>query len=204
MSKLSQAAEAKSDQLNAIDLIAGPITVTVTKVKIKDDPRAQQPVSIWFTGDNGRPWKPSTTMIRILIMKWGDDETKFVGKHVTLFREPTTTYGGKEVGGVEMSHMSHMENDDRFLLSTGRGKTRQFKIEHLKAKSQEEIEAEKLNFANAWLSQSKLKISELETVELIEKWKNDNKDRIAAVAKYNDLSCELDDFIKHSIEVLNG
>jgi len=199
MSKLSQAAEAKSDQLNAIDLIAGPITVTITNTKIKDDPRADQPVSIWFTGDNGRPWKPSTTMIRILIMKWGDDEAKFIGRHITLFRNPDTTWGGNAVGGVQLSHMSDMKNDDRFLLSTGRGKTQQFKIEHLKMKSPEEIAEEKLNRASTWVSQSKTEIGEFDSVERIEEWQEKNAPTMEALSKYEDLISDLTEFIKVSI-----
>lgn len=203
MSNLSKAAEAKSDQLNAIDLIGGPITVTITKVKVKADPGADQAVSIWFTGDNGRPWKPSKTMIRVLIIKWGDDETKFVGKHVTLFREPSITWGGNEVGGVEMSHMSDMKNDDRFLLGTGRGKTRQFKIEHLKMESQEERDAEKLSRASVWVSQAKTEIGEFDSIELLNKWVEKNAKAIEALQVYNDLSCELAEIISLKKEEIN-
>jgi len=60
--------EAKSDQLNSDDLIAGPITVTITDVKINLN-TDQQPVSISFTGDNGKPWKPSKSMRRALMLK---------------------------------------------------------------------------------------------------------------------------------------
>jgi hypothetical protein len=189
MSDLSKAAEAKSDQLNAIDLIGGPITVTITEVKVNLN--SDQTVSVSFGGDNKRPWKPSKTMIRILITKWGDDETKFAGRHLTLFRNPTTTWGGNAVGGVEVSHMSDMDNDDRFLLSTGRGKTSQFKIEHLKIKTPEEKAAEKLNFASAWVSQSKLEISELGSIPLVKKWEDDNAEKIKSLGKYKELSSEL-------------
>lgn len=199
MSKLSKAAEAKSDQLNAIDLVGGPITAAITAVKVKDDPTADQAVSISFTNDNNRPWKPSKTMLRVLIIKWGDNEAKFVGRHITLYRNPEITWGGKEVGGVEISHMSDMENDDRFLLSTGRGKTRQFKIEHLKMKSPEEIAEEKLNRASTWVSQSKTEIGEFDSVERIEEWQEKNAPTMEALSKYEDLISDLTEFIKVSI-----
>ena len=202
MSNLLKAVEAKSDQLNSIDLIGGPITVMITGVKVNLS--SDQAVSISYSGDDGKPWKPSKTMLRVLIIKWGDDESKFVGKHITLFREPTITWGGKEVGGVEVSHMSDMQNDDRFLLGTGRNKTRQFKIEHLTVKTPEEIAEDRLNKASAWVSQSKLEIKELDSVELIKKWKTDKATAIQSLDKYNDLSCELADFISVSIEKLNG
>jgi len=41
----------KSDQINADDLIAGPITITITGVSIR--PGQEQPISISFEGDNG-------------------------------------------------------------------------------------------------------------------------------------------------------
>jgi len=198
MSNLSKAAEAKSDQLNAIDLIGGPITVTITDAKVKADPTADQAVSISFTGDNGKPWKPSKTMIRIMIIKWGDNEAKFVGRHITLFRNPVTTWGGNKVGGVQLSHMSDMENDDRFLLSTGRGKVSEFKIEHLKMKTKEEKAEDRKNKASAWVSQSKLEISELDSVEGIDKWEVDNAKAIESLGKYDELLSGLIEFIEAS------
>jgi len=47
---------AKSDQLNADDLIGRPLTVTVTKVVATGD--AEQPISIHYDGDDGKPYKP--------------------------------------------------------------------------------------------------------------------------------------------------
>ena len=56
---------AKSDQLNADDIIGTGITITVTAVKRGDS--AEQPVVIHYQGDNGRPYKPCKTMRRVLI-----------------------------------------------------------------------------------------------------------------------------------------
>jgi hypothetical protein len=59
----------KSDQLNADDLITGTITVKITAVKGSNEP--QQPVSIHYEGDNGKPYKPCKSMRRILVSAWG-------------------------------------------------------------------------------------------------------------------------------------
>ena len=51
---------AKSDQLNADDLIGGPKTIKITRVTVTE--RAEQPCVINFEGDDGKPWKPSKSM----------------------------------------------------------------------------------------------------------------------------------------------
>ena len=52
---MSRFIEAKSDQLNADDLIGAPRTITITRVTGND---GDQPVSIFYEGDGGKPFKP--------------------------------------------------------------------------------------------------------------------------------------------------
>ena len=52
---------AKSDQLNADDLIAGPITVRVVSARITGG--MEQPVTVELDGGH-RPWKPCKTTMR--------------------------------------------------------------------------------------------------------------------------------------------
>ena len=61
----------KSDQLNAEQLLGGPITITVTGVEVHDS--AEQPISIRYDNDDGRPYKPAKTMRKVLIFAWGAD-----------------------------------------------------------------------------------------------------------------------------------
>ena len=60
---LSQATQARSDQLNSDDLIAGPRTFTVGPVRSGN---AEQPVVIELLENPGRPFKPSKTALRVL------------------------------------------------------------------------------------------------------------------------------------------
>jgi hypothetical protein len=201
-SAFAKTIEAKSDQLNSDDLMAGPITVTITDVKVNEN-TDQQPVSISFTGDNGKPWKPSKSMRRALMLKWGSDEKAFIGRSLTLFRDPTIRWAGQEVGGVSISHMTDMADDSRFLLTSSRGQKKAMKIERLKMKSAEEQAEERKNRASTWVSQSKLEIKELDSAEAIEKWKTDNTPAMESLGKYEDLLSELADFINASIGDFN-
>jgi hypothetical protein len=121
---------AKSDQLNADDLMSGPSTITVTKVTASPD-AAEQPVSIHYEGGEGRPWKPCKTMRRILVGVWGKDATKYVGRSLTLYRDPNVAFGGLQVGGIRVSHMSDISEDKTVALLVTRGRKAPFKIKPL-------------------------------------------------------------------------
>ena len=94
----------KSDQLNADDLIGGPITIKVRDIKGTADP--QQPVSIFYDGDNDKPYKPCKSMRRLLVAAWGVDGKAYIGKSMTLFNDKTVVFGGIQVGGIRISHMT--------------------------------------------------------------------------------------------------
>ena len=59
---------AKSDQLNADDLIGREITITITDVKLAG---AEQPVKVSYKDDNGKPYCPCKSMRRVLVQLWG-------------------------------------------------------------------------------------------------------------------------------------
>jgi hypothetical protein len=121
---------AKSDPLNADDLMDAPRTITITKVTAAPD-AAEQPVSIHYEGGEGRPWKPCKTMRRILVGVWGKDASKYVGRSLTLYRDPTVAFGGLQVGGIRISHMSDISEDKTVALLVTRGRKAPFKIKPL-------------------------------------------------------------------------
>lgn len=120
MIDLSQTTEAKSDQLNADDLISGPRILKVTDV-IKTG-SADQPVSIKYEGDNGKPYKPNKSMRRILIAAWGNNGEDYIGRSMQVFYEPSVKWAGKEVGGIRISHLSHLESPVVIPMTVTRGK----------------------------------------------------------------------------------
>jgi len=96
----------KSDQLNAEQLIGKPMTITVTEVRRSVD--GYQPLAIHYNGDQGRPYKPCKSMRKVLIFAWGDDGREWVGKSMTLYCDPNVKWGGVKVGGIRISHLSHV------------------------------------------------------------------------------------------------
>jgi hypothetical protein len=123
----------KSDQMNADDLIVGPRTITVTKIDVAI--KSEQPVAIHFDGDNGRPWRPCLSMRRVLAEAWGPDSSHYVGRGITIFREPRAMYGGQQVGGIRLSHLSHIDGPLTVMLTASRGKRLPYKVLPLQAPS---------------------------------------------------------------------
>lgn len=118
---LSQAIIARSDQLNADDLISGPRTFTVAEVKRGD---AEQPVSIVLAEyPANRPFKPSKTVVRILAYAWGKETDDWPqDARMTLFRDEKVKWAGQEIGGIRVSHLSHIDNRIKVALAEAKGK----------------------------------------------------------------------------------
>jgi hypothetical protein len=144
MASIAKTIEPKSDQLNTDDLIAGPMTIKITAVKVND--KSDQPVLIHYEGDNGKPYKPCKSMRRALILGWesseGDD---YVGKSVTLFCDPKVKWAGSEVGGIRISHMSHIADKKRFMLTETRGRRVPYEIAPLKTTPKAKLSDEVYN-----------------------------------------------------------
>ncbi len=138
---ISKTIEPKSDQLNADSLIDGPITIKITDVKAID--AETQPVSIYFEGDNNKPYKPSKGMRRVLVALWGADAKAFIGRSLTLYRDDEVRFGGVEVGGIRISHASHINEPTRVLETISKGKRRPVTIDVLKTAKKKITDIEK-------------------------------------------------------------
>lgn len=124
---------AKSNQLNADDLIAGPVTVKVTEVLPGSD--VKRPVVIHFEGDQGKPYLPNVTMRRVIVAAWGKHSTAYIGRSMTLYRNPEVQYGSERVGGIEVSHMSDIAAPVSIALTVRRGKKAVFTVQPLKVEA---------------------------------------------------------------------
>lgn len=129
MTDLAATIAPKSDQLNADDLIAGPRTIKITRVSASGD--GDQPIAVNFEGDNGKPWKPCKSMRRVLVHVWGRDGNSYVGRSLTLYRDPAVRFGGIEVGGIRISHMSDIDRDVTMALTATRANRKPFTVKPL-------------------------------------------------------------------------
>ena len=121
-----------SAQLNADDLLTGPMTVTITEVT---QGNAEQPVNVNTVETPGRPYKPSKSMRRVMVAAWGKDASAYAGRRLTLYCNPEIKFGGAKVGGIEISHMSDIDGDLKVSLTATRGKKRLHTVKPLAVQS---------------------------------------------------------------------
>lgn len=127
---LTESIAPKSDQLNADDLMAGPVTVTIAEVA-KGSP--EQPVDVRLVEYPGRAYRPSKSMRRVMVSAWGAEASTYAGRRITLFRNPDIKFGSATVGGIEISHLSHIEKPLTIALTATRGKRKNFTVTPLPA-----------------------------------------------------------------------
>lgn len=117
-----------SEQVNAEDFLAGPRTVTITAV---EKGTADQPVFIHLAEFEGRTYRPAKSMRRLLIVCWGAEASAYVGRRLELYQDPTVRWGGKEVGGIRISRLSHISGPQTVNLTVSRGKRAPFTVQPL-------------------------------------------------------------------------
>ena len=122
----------KSDQLNAEDLLTGPRTFTIAEVKRGT---AEQPVDVHLVEFPGRPFKPSKTVRRIMVSAWGADAAAYAGRRMTLYRDPAVRFGGMDVGGIRVSHMSDLAKPLTVVLAVSKGKRAPYVVKPLPAEA---------------------------------------------------------------------
>ena len=127
---IGETIQPKSDQLNADDLIGGSKTIKISQIKVYD--REVQPVEISYEGDEGKPYKPSLGMSRVLVQLWVEDEQVYIGRSLTLYRNDSVKFGGYEVGGIRISHASDIKEPTRVLETVAKGKRQPITINPLK------------------------------------------------------------------------
>lgn len=118
----------KSDQINADDLIAAPVTVTIEKVSAGS---AEQPVDVHLVEFPGRVYRPSKSMRRVMVAAWGSDTAAYMGQRLTLFREPSIKFGADPVGGIRIAAMTGIDKPLKVALTVTRGKREPFVVQPL-------------------------------------------------------------------------
>lgn len=88
-----------------------------------------------------------------MVTAWGVESSTYAGHRLTLFRNPEITFGREKVGGIEISHMSHIDNPLTVALTQTRGKRKNFTVDPLT-----EIKA------RDWISELALAADDLDAV----------------------------------------
>lgn len=127
MIDMSKTIIAKSDQLNADDLLGGPRILLVTTVVEtgKDD----QPIAIHYQGDDGKPYKPNLGMRRALCLCWGNDAEQYAGREIEVYCHSSVTWAGQKVGGIRIKALSDITERKHFSLTIKRGRKEPITIE---------------------------------------------------------------------------
>lgn len=123
----------RSDQINFEDVQSQNITASIKAVRAGN---SEQPVFIDLDGYDGRPYKPSKTMRRVLVEAWGSNGHAWVGRSLTIYGDPTVKFGGVAVGGIKISAMSDIDADFSMMLSVSRGKRQEHRVRKLEVKKQ--------------------------------------------------------------------
>lgn len=127
---ISNTLSANSDQQDYGEYVSGPKTVTVAEVK---QGSAEQPVDIHLVEFPGKPFKPAKSVRRVLAMAWGTDASQWAGRSMTIYGDPDVRYAGKAVGGLRVSHVSHIDKPVTVALTVTRGKREPFTVHPLAA-----------------------------------------------------------------------
>ena len=118
---ISDSLAPSSDQLDAIELIAGPRTFTIASVSAGS---VEQPINVHLK-EFPRVWRPSKGMRRVLAAGWGAEASEWRDRRVTLYYDETVTFGKERPGGTRISHMSNLRGGKalKIAIPVSRGKT---------------------------------------------------------------------------------
>lgn len=123
-------AEPRSDQINSDDFIGSAQTYTIANVRVGS---AEQKYDIELAEIKDKAWRPPLTMLRLLMHAWGDESDDWIGRRVTLYRDESVRFGSDAVGGIRISHMSHLPGGKPLTvkLTKTRGSKQNYTVEPL-------------------------------------------------------------------------
>lgn len=134
--QLRKAIEPKSDQLNADDFIAvAAVTVTIKEVDfVSGFKELKTRIKV---EEFDRFYMPSKGMTRVMTNAWGEDEQKWIGEKLVLYREPSVKFGDETVGGIRISHMTGLDTERKeFEITQNRGSRKKHVVYRLQTELQ--------------------------------------------------------------------
>lgn len=172
MNDMTATIVAKSDQINAADLIGISRTITIREVRIKAG--EDQPVSILIEGDK-KAFRPCKGVRRLLVRVWGPDANKYIGQSMTIYCDPTVIWAGKEEGGIRVSHMTGLDEKIVEFMRVSRAATKPYEIHPLRAPKP----AQSGDAARTWADGYIRKVNEAQTADELNAFANDKATKLA-------------------------
>lgn len=127
MSSIRNLIVIKSDQINAEDFGVGESkTITITRYKVTGN--GDQPLSLYFTGDKGKAYRPCKTIMKVLDAVWGEELDNYVGRSMTLICDPKVRFGADEVGGIRLTHVSHINAPMSVMVTVTRSVKKPYRV----------------------------------------------------------------------------
>ena len=131
MIDLTKHIQADSDCLVAADLVGGPLTILVERVT-ESGKNDKKKIDIFYANSE-KPFRPCKSMLRILCELWKTtDATTFIGRGITLYREPDCMWKGEKTPGVRICGLSHIEKAVTVVANERRGKMATYQIEPIR------------------------------------------------------------------------
>jgi hypothetical protein len=132
MSDMDAVTAAKSDQINADDLVGSEMQVTVEGVIIRAG--TEQPVTVKLVGHD-KVFRPCKTVARIMKAAWGADSSVYKGRSMLLYRDDSVTWGGMKVGGIRVRAISHITSPLVLALQEKKGSKKMTTVQPLKVEA---------------------------------------------------------------------
>jgi hypothetical protein len=166
---------AESDRITADDLIAGPRTFTIERIE-GTMAEGKKRMVVHLADSPGKPFMPCKGMVRLLGQLWGPDAAKWVGRGITLFRDPDVRFGADLTGGVRIAAVTHIDRAQPIAVRASQKKVKSYKVEPLKAP------APAADKAAEWAQKRLEAIGRADTLEKLDALQNASSDGLTRMA----------------------
>lgn len=143
MSDMTLTTAPKVDQLT-FDHFPDGIERTIRITSVDLTPGVDQPCVVHYEGENGLPYKPGLSMRRVMVHVWGKETSAYVGQSLKLYGDPKIKFGGLELGGVRISHMTGIQKPVTMALTLTKANKKPFTVRPLVFEAADVIDKEKL------------------------------------------------------------
>lgn len=130
--EIAAAAMATSDRLNAEDLVAGPMTITIKDVRVIQGEKGASKL-ILDIHEHEHPWHTCKSVTRTILAMWPDEPSDWIGRQMVLYRDPTVVFKNDPLGGIRIQAASNLASEFTIKLTEHQKKRITRTVKPLKA-----------------------------------------------------------------------